>query len=165
MGHFLMVTQPVGYGGASHSHQGCWTSESNFLQASLPCEFGKVENETSDQPRTPYLLEGKSRILTRFVVRGASLTVVSVGATLAHAQALGPRQRGAAIIRARSAPARVKLGRVFSKSFLEVAPSCHRAGDVSHQVRDGSELGAEGRELRPPPHSRICCPHCSILRD
>lgn len=93
-------------------------------------------------------MEGKSRILTRFVVRGASLTVVSVGATLAHAQALGPRQRGAAIIRAWSAPARVKLGRVFSKSFLEVAPSCHRAGDVSHQVRDGSELRADGRELR-----------------
>lgn len=88
----------------------------------------------------------KSRILTGFIVWGASLTVVSVGPALAHTQTLGPRERGAAVIRAWSAPARVKLGRVFSESFLEVVPSCHRTGDVSHQVRDGSKLRADGRE-------------------
>lgn len=88
----------------------------------------------------------KSRILTGFIVWGASFTVISVGATLAHTQTLGPRERRAAVIRAWGAPARVKLGRVFSESFLEVAPSCHRTGDVSHQVRDGSKLRADGRE-------------------
>lgn len=104
-----------------------------------------------DQPRTPFGGEEgpppqKSRILTGFIVWGASLTVVSVGAALTHTQTLGPRQGGAAVIRAWGAPARVKLGRVFSESLLEVAPSCHRTGDVSHQVRDGSKLRADGRE-------------------
>lgn len=93
------------------------------------------------------LLEGRRRLphqelqtLTRFKIRGASLAVVTVGAALAHAQTFGPRESGAAVVRTRSALARVKLGCVFLESSPEVVPSGHRTGDVSYQVRDGSEL-------------------------
>lgn len=101
-------------------------------------------NLLEGKPGLPYR---KSQILTRLIIRGASLTVVSVGATMAYTQTLCPRECGAAVIRARSTPARVKLGCILSKSLSEVVPSCHRTRDVSHQVCDGSKLRADGREI------------------
>lgn len=91
----------------------------------------------SDPPSLPH---DEFLALTRFKVGGAPLAVVSVGAALAHAHAFGSRESGAAVVRTRSALARVKLGCVFLESSPEVVPPSHRTGDVSHQVRDGSEL-------------------------
>lgn len=132
------------------------TVKSNFLQACFPCEW-KLLIEILFCFNWPtyleYLLEGKRHplhskllILTRFIIQGASLAVLAVCAALAHTQTFGPRERGAAIIRAWSTLARVKPGCIFSKSFPEVVPSCHRTGDVSYQVRDGSKLRTDGRE-------------------
>lgn len=93
------------------------------------------------------MLEGKRQLphqelltLTRFKIRGASLAVGTVGAALAHAQTFCARESGAAIVQTRGTLAVVKLGCVFLEGSPEVVPSGHRTGDVSHQVRDGSEL-------------------------
>ena len=107
-----------------------------------------------DQPHIPFAGEkvcatSQSLTLTRFIIRGASLTVVTVGATLAHTQTLSPGECGAAVVWAWSTLARVKLGCIFLKSFPEVVPSGHGTGNVSHQVRDGSKLRADGREEVP----------------
>lgn len=71
-------------------------------------------------------------MLTGRIIRGAPLTVLAVGAALAHTQAFSPRECGAGVVRARSTLAGVKLGCVFLESSLEVVPSCHRTGDISY---------------------------------
>lgn len=104
-----------------------------------------------DQPTIPlggesFLPHSKLLTLTRFVIRRAPLTVLTVGAALAHAQTFSPWERGVAVIRASSTLAGVKLGCIFSISSHEVVPSCHCTGDISYQVCNGSKLRADGRE-------------------
>lgn len=122
-----------------------------------------------DQPTIPlggesFLPYSKLLTLTRFVIRRAPLTVLTVGAALAHAQTFSPWERGVAVIRALSTLAGVKLGCIFSISSHEVVPSCHRTGDISYQVCNGSKLRADGREeVQSESHLfGICCHHRPI---
>lgn len=156
-GDFSKVTQLIGY--SWDWHQTVWLLSLIFSRPNFLVNLHKVEiARTSfvcfavfiNQRRIPwggesFLPPSKLLTLTRFVIRGPSLTVLAIGAALANTQTFGPWEHGAAIVRASSTLARVKLGCILLKSSPEVVPSCHCTGDVSDQVRDGSKLRADGR--------------------
>lgn len=88
----------------------------------------------------------QSLTLTRLVIRRSLLTVLAIGATLAHTQTFCAREPRAAIIRTWRTLARVKLGCIFLKCFPEVVPFRQCTWDVSDQVGDGGKLRTRNRE-------------------